>query len=69
MINKDGLTLYAVGGQDDNWDLYQNDQGYLYAIARPGTGCDDSCWGYPDHLARLTRRGIKHGFTVIKEET
>ena len=66
MIDTKNLTLYATG--DGHWDLYQNAQGFLYAIAKPGTGAENSCWGYPDHLARLTRRGIKHGFTVVKEE-
>lgn len=68
MIDKTNLTLYATGAADSNWDLYQNEQGYLYAIARPGTGAEDSCWGHPSHLKRLDRLGIRHGFTVVKEE-
>ena len=66
MIETGSLTLYATG--DSNWDLYQNSQGYLYAIAKPGTGAEDSCFGYPNHLDRLTRKGIKHGYTIIKED-
>lgn len=63
----EGKTLYAIG--DGNWDLYENDQGHLYYIAKPGTGCSNGIWGDKKHLDRLTRRGIKHGFTVVKEET
>lgn len=67
MTNKDGLTLYATGS--GNWDLYQDAGGWLYSIAKPGTGCGNSVWGSSQHLEALTRKGINHGFTVIKEET
>jgi len=59
----DELKLYAKG--DSNWDLYQDKNGYLFAIAKPGSGAENSHFGNPDHLKRLTRRGISHGYTII----
>lgn len=64
MINADNMKLYAVN-EESNWDLYQAESGYLYAIAKPGTGCENSCWGWPKHLMDLDRRGIRHGFKVL----
>ena len=58
------LSLYATG--NSNWDLYQDTDGYLYSIAKPGSGAKNSCFGYPRHLDRLERSGINHGY--IKEE-
>ena len=59
----DELKLYAKG--DSNWDLYQDKSGFLFAIAKPGSGAENSHFGHPDHLKRLTRRGISHGYTII----
>lgn len=57
------LRLYAKG--DSNWDLYQDKNGYLFSIAKPESGAQNSCFGNPDHLKRLTRQGISHGYTII----
>jgi len=63
MITAEGKKLYATG--DSNWNLYQDGRGYLYAIAKPGTGCSNACWGWPDHLQRLERAGIAHGYKLV----
>lgn len=64
MITNENMKLYATN-EESNWDLYQSESGYLYSIAKPGTGCEISCWGWPEHLDKLTRCGINHGFKVI----
>lgn len=60
------LTLYAVGHPAGHWDLYQNQEGYLYAIARPGTNVASTCFGTKQYLAGLTGRGIRHGYRVVE---
>lgn len=64
MITAENMKLYAVS-ENSNWDLYQAENGYLYSIAKPGTGCESTCWGWPEHLAELERHGINHGYKVI----
>lgn len=47
------LTLAKVGS--DNWDLYVSENGYFYAIAKPGTGAMDSHFGDVSHILGLMR--------------
>ena len=61
------FTIYATG--DSNWDLYIMEyQGRkrLVALAKPGTGAGDCHYGNMNFLSHLERKGINHGFTIIK---
>ena len=61
------FKLYANG--DSNWDLYtmqyKEEPVQLVAIAKDGTGAEDSCYGNFEYLERLKRSGINHGFIKV----
>jgi hypothetical protein len=61
------FRLYATG--DSSWDLYimeyQGQKG-LVALAKPDTGASDCYYGKMNYLDQLERKGINHGFTIIK---
>lgn len=56
------LTLFAIGGKKenrfcDNWDIYADEKGVLYSIARPGTGCGSTFFGDKNHIKNLMKQG------------
>lgn len=73
-----GMKLFAIGGNitndfSTNWDIYANDHGTLYSIARPGTGCKNSYFGDVNHIRHLMRSGYWHdtltsyGFSLMSK--
>ena len=65
--NKSSFTLFAHG--DSNWDIYvMSTPGYnpsLVALAKPGSGAQDCCFGGMDWIDRLDRRGVRHGYVRV----
>lgn len=56
------LTLFAIGGKPENnfshnWDIYADEKGRLYSIARPGTRCGSTIFGDKNHVKNLIREG------------
>ena len=56
------LKLFAIGGKpennfSDNWDIYADEKGTLYSIARPGSGCGCTFFGDKNHIKNLIRQG------------
>ena|GEM_PF-5915412 len=72
------LMLFAIGGNITdsfctNWDIYADESGTLYSIARdPKTGCKNSYFGDVHHIRDLMRCGHWHdtlttyGFNLMK---
>ena len=72
------LTLFAIGGTladsfCTNWDIYADEAGTLYSIARePATGCKNSYFGDVHHIRHLMRCGhwnntlTSHGFNLMR---
>ena len=59
------LRLFAIGGSDTdnfcgNWDIYADNKGTLYSIARPNSGAGNSYFGDCDHVKYLMRKGYFH---------
>lgn len=56
-ISKNAPKLELVYAQlDSNWDIFKNDDNYLFAIAKPETGASNSHMGSRDHIVGLMRR-------------
>lgn len=56
-ISKNAPNLELVYAQlDSNWDIFKNDDNYLFAIAKPETGASNSHMGHRDHIVGLMRR-------------
>ena len=56
------LRLFAIGGNKennfcDNWDIYADNEGTLYSIARKGSGASNSYYGDCNHIRNLMRKG------------
>lgn len=54
--------LFAIGGTEkdnfcSNWDIYADERGTLYSIARPGSGAQSSYFGDVNHVKNLIRAG------------
>lgn len=60
------LKLFAIGGRikDNfchNWDIYADERGTLYSIARNGSGAGSTYFGDISHIKRLMKQGHFHG--------
>lgn len=58
-------VLFAIGGTAengfcDNWDIYADEKGTLYSIARYGTTCESTFFGDVRHVRRLINQGHFH---------
>ena len=56
------LILFAIGGKEKdgfshNWDLYADEGGTLYSIARPNSTCDSTIFGDCRHVKSLIKQG------------
>ena len=56
------LILFAIGGKKEenfcsNWDIYADEKGTLYSIARPQSGCGSTIFGDKNHVKNLIRQG------------
>ena len=71
--------LFAIGGSlkdgfCHNWDIYADEKGNLYSIARKGSGCEGTYYGDIRHIKHLMRTGHWHdtltpyGFKLMKGE-
>lgn len=54
--------LFAIGGTENdnfcsNWDIYADERGTLYSIARPGSGAGSTFFGDVAHVRNLIRAG------------
>ena len=54
--------LFAIGGKPENgfssnWDLYIDDRGTIYSIAREGSTAHGTYYGDKNHIKRLIREG------------
>ena len=59
------LKLFALGNDKDNtycsnWDIYADNDNFLYSIARKGSGCKNSWFGTLEHIKDLMRRDFWH---------
>lgn len=59
------LILFAIGGREEdhfcnNWDIYADNNGHLYSIARPNSGASSTHFGDCDHVKHLIRKGHFH---------
>lgn len=73
------LKLFAIGGTLEegfcsNWDIFADETGALYSIARPGTTCGNSYFGNREHVQYLIMQGYfhdtltEHGKKIMKGE-
>ena len=76
---KGNLKLFAIGGSIkdgfcDNWDIYADNKGHLYSIARKSSGCEGTHYGDINHIKSLMRKGqfydtlTAYGFQMMKGE-
>lgn len=56
IITRDGKNLYKITESLGNWNIY-TDKKYMYSIAKPGTGAEDSQYGDIRHIRQMIREG------------
>lgn len=50
------LTL-VIKQENSNWDIFANEEGRLFAVAKEGSGAETSHMGDKNHIVRLMSRG------------
>ena len=46
------VLVYSDGG---NWDIFMDDRQWCFSIAKPSTGCGNSCFGSLDYVKNLIK--------------
>ena len=50
----------------DCWDIFMNDRQWCFSIAKPSTGCGNSCFGSLDYVQSLIKKNhFKREFLMV----